>query len=68
VLSDGEIKISDKVTLRHVVLVQLLRFNLLSISQLLDKGFVVLFQLGDSQILDSRGDLLRMVIPEGHVF
>jgi hypothetical protein len=68
VLSDGEIKISDKVTLRHVVLVQLLRFNLLSISQLLDKGFVVLFQLGDSQILGSRGDLLRMVIPEGHVF
>jgi hypothetical protein len=68
VLSDGEIKISDKVTLRHVVLVQLLRFNLVSISQLLDKDFEVLFQPGDSQILDSRGDLLRMVIPEGHVF
>jgi hypothetical protein len=63
VLSEGEIKISDKVTLRRVALVQSLGFNLLSVSQLLDEGFEVLFWPGGSQILDSRGDLVCMVVP-----
>jgi hypothetical protein len=43
VLSEGEIKVSDKVTLRRVALVQSLEFNFLSVSQLLDEGFEVLF-------------------------
>jgi hypothetical protein len=34
----------------------------------LDEGFEVLFRPGGSQILDSRGDLVCMVIPEGQVF
>jgi hypothetical protein len=68
VLSDGEIKVSDKVTLRRVSLVQSPRFNLLSVSQLMDEGFEVLFWPGGSQILDSRGDLVCMVVPEGQVF
>jgi hypothetical protein len=68
VLSEGEIKVSDKVTIRQVALVQSLGFNLLSISQLLDEGFEVLFRLGGSQILDSRGDLVCMVVLEGQVF
>jgi hypothetical protein len=38
------------------------------VSQLLDKGFKVLFRPGDSRILDSQGDLVCMVIPEGQVF
>jgi hypothetical protein len=68
VLPKGEIKVSDKVTLRRVALVLLLGFNLLSVSQLLDEGFEVLFRPGGSRILDSRGDLVCMVIPEGQVF
>jgi hypothetical protein len=68
VLSKGEIKVSDKITLRHVSLVQSLGYNLLSVSQLLDDGFEVLFRLGGSRILDSRGDLVCMVVPEGQVF
>jgi hypothetical protein len=68
VLSEGEIKVSDKVTLSRVAIVQSLGFNLLSVSQLLDEGFEVLFRPGGSQILDSRGDLVCMVIPEGQVF
>jgi hypothetical protein len=68
VLSEGEIKVRDKVTLRCVDLVQSLEFSLLSISQLLDEGFVVLFRPGGSRILDSRGDLVCMVVPEGQVF
>jgi hypothetical protein len=63
VLSEGEIKVSDKVTLRRVALVQSLGFNLLSMSQLLDEGFEVLFRPGGSRILDSRGDLVCMVVP-----
>jgi hypothetical protein len=68
VLSEGEIKVSDKITLRRVALVQSLGYNLLSVSQLLDEGFEVLFRSGGSQILDSRGDLVCMVVPEGQVF
>jgi hypothetical protein len=68
VLSEGEIKVSDKITLRHVALVQSLGYNLLYVSQLLDEGFEVLFRPGGSRILDSRGDLVCMVIPEGQVF
>jgi hypothetical protein len=38
VLSEGEIKVSDKITLRCVALVQSLGYNLLFVSQLLDKN------------------------------
>jgi hypothetical protein len=41
VLSECEIKVNDKITLRRVALVQLLGYNLLSVSQLLDEGFEV---------------------------
>jgi hypothetical protein len=68
VLSEVEIKVSDKITLRRVALVQSLGYNFLSVSQLLDEGFEVLFRPGGSRILDSRGDLACMVVPEGQVF
>jgi hypothetical protein len=67
VLSEGEIKVSDKITLRRVALVQSLGYNLLCV-QLLDEGFEVLFRPGGSRILDSRGDLVCMVVPEGEGF
>jgi hypothetical protein len=67
-LSEGEIKVSDKITLRRVALLRSLGYNLLSVSQLLDKGFYVLFRPGDSRILDSRGNLVCMVVPKGQVF
>jgi hypothetical protein len=68
VLSGGEIKVSDKITLRCVALAQSLGYNLLSVSQLLDECFEVLFWPDGSRILDSRGDLIGMVVPEGQVF
>jgi hypothetical protein len=67
-LSGGEIKVSDKITLRRVALVQSLGYNLLSVSQLLDEGFKVLFRPSGSRILGSRGDLICMVVPDGQVF
>jgi hypothetical protein len=68
VLLEGEIKVSDKISLRRVALVQSLGYNQLSVSHLLDEGFEVLFRPGGSRILDSRGDLVCMVVPEGQVF
>jgi hypothetical protein len=68
VLSKGEIKVSYKITLRRVALVQSLGYNFLFMSQLLDEGFEVLFRPGGSRILDSRGDLVCMVVPGGQVF
>jgi hypothetical protein len=67
-MSEGEIKVSDKITLRRVALVQSLGYNLLFVSQLLDEGFEVLLRPDGSRILDSRGDLVCMVVPEGQVF
>jgi hypothetical protein len=68
VLIEGEIKVSDKITLKRVALVQSLGYNLLSVSHLLDEGFEVLFRPGGSRILDSQRDLVCMVVPEGQVF
>jgi hypothetical protein len=64
VLSEGEIKVSDKITLSRVALVQSLGYNLLSMSQLLDEGFEALFRPSSSRFLDSRGDHVCVVIPE----
>jgi hypothetical protein len=63
VLSEGEIKVIDKVTLRRVSLVQSLGFNLLYVSQLLGERFEVLFRPGGSRILDSRGSLFAWSFP-----
>jgi hypothetical protein len=68
VLSEEEIKVSDKITLRRVALVQSLRYNLLFVSQLSGEGFEMLFRPGGSRILDSRGNLVCMVVPKGQVF
>jgi hypothetical protein len=68
VLSEGEIKVSDKIALRRVALIQSLGYNLLFMFQLLDDGFEVLLWPGGSRILDSLGDLVCMVVPEGQVF
>ena len=54
--------------MKRVAFVKSLGFNLLSVSQLLDEGVEVCFKQGASWILDSRGDLVCMIIPEGLVF
>jgi hypothetical protein len=68
VLSEGEVKVSDKVVLKRVALVKSLGLNLLLVSHLLDETFEVLLKSGASQILDARGDLVCVVIPEGQIF
>jgi hypothetical protein len=55
VLGTGVIKVNDCFTLNDVALVDMLRYNLLSISQLCDADLSVFFCKSDSHILDSSG-------------
>jgi hypothetical protein len=55
VLGTGVIKVNDCFTLNDVALMDRLRYNLLSISQLVDADLDVLFHKSDSHILDSSG-------------
>jgi hypothetical protein len=55
VLGTGVIKVNDCFTLNDVALVDRLRYNLLSISQLCDADLSVLFHKSDLQVLDSSG-------------
>ena len=67
-ISEGEVKVSKLETLKHVALVKSLGYNLFSVSQLLDEGYEVRFKLGASRVLDSRGDLVCTIVPEGQIF
>jgi hypothetical protein len=55
VLGTSVIKVNDCFTLNDVTLVDRLRYNLLSISQLSDTDLSVLFHKSDSHVLDSSG-------------
>jgi hypothetical protein len=68
VLGTGVIKVNDFLTLNDVALVDRLRYNLFSISQLVDADLSVLFHKSDSQVLDSSGGLVCGVSRIGNVF
>jgi hypothetical protein len=55
VLGTGVIKVNDYFTLNDVALVDRLRYNLLSVSQLCDADLSVLFHKSDSHVLHSSG-------------
>jgi hypothetical protein len=55
VLGTGVIKVNDCFTLNGVALMDRLRYNLLSISQLCDADLSVLFHKSDLHVLDSSG-------------
>jgi hypothetical protein len=54
-LCTSVIKVNDCFTLNDVTLVDRLRCNLLSVSQLVDANLDVLFHKSDSHVLDSSG-------------
>jgi hypothetical protein len=58
VLGTDIIKVNDYFTLNDVTLVDKLRYNLLSVSQLIDADLDVLFHKSSSQVLDSSGKLV----------
>jgi hypothetical protein len=58
VLGTGVIKVNNNFTLKDVALVEKLRYNLLSVSQLVDADLDVLFHKSGSKVLDSQDDLV----------
>jgi hypothetical protein len=67
VLGTGVIKVNDCFTLNDVALVDRLRYNLLSISQLVDADLSVLFCKSDSHVLDSSGKRVCVISHIGNV-
>jgi hypothetical protein len=68
VLGTGVIKVNDCFTLNDVTLVDRLRYNLLSVSQLVDADLSVLFHKSDSHLLDSSGKRVCGISRIGNVF
>jgi hypothetical protein len=68
VLGTGIIKVNDCFTLNDVALVDRLRYNLLSISQLCDADLSVLFHKSDLHILDSSDKRVCGISRIGNIF
>jgi hypothetical protein len=68
VLGTGVIKVNDSFTLNDVALLDWLRDNLLSISQLVNADLDVLFRKSDSHILDLSGKRFCGISHIGNVF
>jgi hypothetical protein len=68
VLVTRVIKVNDCFTLNDVTLVDRLRYNLLSVSQLCDANLSVLFRKSDLHVLDSSGKRVCGISRIGNVF
>ncbi|WVZ80221.1 hypothetical protein U9M48_027714 [Paspalum notatum var. saurae] len=68
VMGVGSVSLSAKLSLREVAFVRNLRFNLVSVSQLLDEGFEVRFKKGACCVLDVEETLVCSLLPFGQVF
>jgi hypothetical protein len=68
VLGTGVIKVNDFFTLNDVALMDKLRYNLLSVSQLIDADLDVLFHKSDSHVLDSSGKRVCGISCIGNAF
>jgi hypothetical protein len=62
------VKVNDHFILNDVALMDRLRYNLLSVSQLVDADLHVLFQKSDSRVLDSASNLVCGVSRIRNVF
>jgi hypothetical protein len=68
VLGTDVIKVNNCSTLNDVALVDRLRYNLFSVSQLCDADLSVLFCKSDSHVLDSSGKRVYSISHIGNVF
>jgi hypothetical protein len=68
VLSTGIVKVNDCFTLNDLALVDRLKYNLLSVSQLYDADLSVLFRKSDSHVLDSFNKRVCGISRIGNVF
>nr|AAL78103.1 Putative polyprotein [Oryza sativa]AAP52474.1 Zinc knuckle family protein [Oryza sativa Japonica Group] len=56
VVATGLVKVNEKFELKNAALVEDLKYNLLSVSQIVDEEFEVHFKKTGSKVFDSRGD------------
>jgi hypothetical protein len=68
VLDTDIIKVNDFFSLNDVTLLDRLRYNLLSVSQLIDADLSVLLHKSDSRVLDSSDGIVCGVSHIGNVF
>jgi hypothetical protein len=68
VLGTSIIKVNECFTLNDVALVDRLRYNILSVSQLVDANLDVLFRKSDSHVLDSSDKCVCGISHIGNVF
>jgi hypothetical protein len=68
VLGTDIIKVSGCFTLNDVTLVDMLRYNLLSVSQICDADLSVLFHKSNSHVLDSSSKRVCDISHIGNVF
>jgi hypothetical protein len=68
VLGTGVIMVNDYFTLNDVALMDRLRYNLLSVSHLVDADLSVLFRKSNSHVLDSSGKRVCGISRIGNVF
>jgi hypothetical protein len=68
VLGTGVIKVNDCFTLNDVVLVDRLRYSVLSVSQFCDADSSVLFHKFDSHVLDSSSKRVCDISRIGNIF
>jgi hypothetical protein len=68
VLGTDIIKVNDLFSLNDVALVDRLRYNLLSVSQLCDVDLSVFFHKSDSHVLDSSGKRVCDISRIGNIF
>jgi hypothetical protein len=68
VLGTGIIKVNECFTLNDIDLVDRLRYNLLSVSQLCDADLSVLFRKSNSHVLDSSSKHVCVICCIGNVF
>jgi hypothetical protein len=67
-LGTDVIRVNDHFTLNDVALVDRLRYNLLSVSQLCDTDLSVLFRKSDSHVFDSSGKRVCGIPRIGNIF
>nr|ABA98847.1 retrotransposon protein, putative, unclassified [Oryza sativa Japonica Group] len=68
VLATGLVKVNENFELKNVALVEDLKYNLLSVSQIVDENFEVHFKKTRSKVFDSCGDSVLNISRYGRVF
>jgi hypothetical protein len=68
VVAKYTMKVNNKFMFKDVALVKNLKFNLLSVSQMIDEDLEVCFNKSECEVLDSSGDIVFKISRFGRVF